>query len=101
LTYWLEYFSEGVKISITGVKERVLQLSIEKQREREKGQIALSEKQMKIIEFIQKNGKITSGDAAEMFKISRQAALKEISKLIKSGVLKPVGKGRGAHYVLS
>ena len=55
---------------------------------------------MKIIEFIQKNGKITSGDAAEMFKISRQAALKEISKLVKMGVLRPVGRGRGAHYVI-
>ena len=101
ITVWLEYFTEGVRISITKVKERVLQLSIENIRKTEKGQIALTERQMKIIEFIHDNGKITSGDAAEMFKISRQAALKEMSKLVDAGVLRPVGRGRGAHYVLA
>lgn len=35
-----------------------------------------------------------------MFKISRQAALKEMQKLEKLGVIKLKGKGKGAHYVL-
>jgi predicted HTH transcriptional regulator len=35
-----------------------------------------------------------------MFKISRQAALKEMSKLMNLGVVKLEGKGRGTHYVL-
>ncbi len=100
LTRWLEYFIEGVKVSILRVKEKVLQLSIEKGRQRKKGQIALTERQMKIIGFIQQHGKITAGDVANMFKITRQAALKELSKLIELGVIELRGKGRGAHYVL-
>lgn len=100
LTRWLEYFTEGVKISILGVKEKVLQLSIEKGRQKKKGQIALTERQMKIIEFIQRDGKITAGDVADMFKITRQAALKELSKLAELEVIVLKGKGRGAHYVL-
>ncbi|MCD6522066.1 Fic family protein [Candidatus Calescamantes bacterium] len=100
LTGWLEYFTEGVKISILRVKEKVLQLSIEKGRQRKKGQIALTDRQMEIIEFIQRNGKITAGDVADMFKITRQAALKELSKLVKLEVIALKGKGRGAHYVL-
>ncbi|RKZ19313.1 hypothetical protein DRQ18_07740, partial [bacterium] len=100
LTRWLEYFTEGVKVSILRVKEKVLQLSIEKGRQRKKGQIALTERQMKIIGFIQQHGKITAGDVANMFKITRQAALKELSKLIELGVIELRGKGRGAHYVL-
>jgi len=35
-----------------------------------------------------------------MFKVTRQAALKEMNKLGELGVVKLVGKGRGAHYVL-
>jgi len=35
-----------------------------------------------------------------MFKITRQAALKELSKLVKLEVIALKGKGRGAHYVL-
>ena len=100
LTGWLEYFTEGVKISMLRVKEKVLQLSIEKERQRKKGQIALTERQMKVIEFIQRNGKITAGDVVDMFKITRQAALKELSKLTELKVIALRGKGRGAHYVL-
>lgn len=56
---------------------------------------------MKIIEFIQAKGKINSGDVANMFNISRQAALKELMKLVNIKILKPVRKGRGAYYILT
>ncbi len=100
LTQWLEYFTDGVLISITEVKEKVLQLSLDKHKKDTKGQIQLTGRQMKIIEYIQTNRQITAGNAAEMFKITRQAALKEINKLVESGIIKLEGKGRGAHYVI-
>ena len=100
LTDWLEYFTEGVLISISKVKEKVLKLSLERQMKEEKGQIALTERQMKIIEYLQRNGRITTGDLAKMFNVTRQAALKELSKLVEMEVIKLEGKGRGAHYVL-
>ena len=95
-----EYFTEGVNVCLLRDKEKVLQFSIEGKKRKEKGQIALTERQMKIIEFIQRNGQITAGDVVSMFKITRQAALKELSKLVKMEVIKLKGKGRGAHYVL-
>ena len=98
LTQWLEYFTEGVKLSILKVKERVLQLSIEKGRIERKGQIALNERQMKIIEFIQSNGRITSADIQKMFKISRQAAYKEIRKLLQLEIVEQQGSGKGIFY---
>ncbi|HEC88187.1 MAG TPA: Fic family protein, partial [Thermoplasmata archaeon] len=66
LTNWLEYFTDGVLISISRVKERVLQLSIERKKKEKIGQIALTERQMKILEYIQRNGEITTGDIAKM-----------------------------------
>jgi len=98
LTAWLEYFVEGVNLSITAVKERVIRLSSERLRKTRKGQIALTEKQMRIIEFINRNGKITNKDIREMFKYSSQAAHKEILKLVKLDVINPVGKGRAFSY---
>jgi len=100
LTNWLEYFVEGVSISIEAVKERVARLSSERLRKAERGQIVLTERQMSIVEFLNQNGKITVGDIAKMFKISRQAALKEIGKLVKLEVVVLKGEKRGAHYVL-
>jgi len=100
LTNWLEYFTDGVLISISRVKEKVLRLSIERKKKEKMGQIALTERQMKILEYIQRNGEITTGDIAKMFKITRQGALKEITKLVDLEIVKLIGKGRGAHYII-
>ncbi len=101
ITHWLEYFVEGVKVSIATVKERVIRLSSERLRKTTKGQIALTERQMKIVEFINQNGRITNRDIREMFKISDRAALKEIRKLADLEVIKTEGKGRSLSYVLA
>jgi predicted HTH transcriptional regulator len=55
---------------------------------------------MKIIEHIQRNGRITTGEIADMFGITRQAALKEFSKLVKLEIIRLEGRGKGAYYVL-
>ena len=47
------------------------------------------------------NGRITTGDMAKMFGVTRQVALKELSKLVELEVIKLEGKGRGAHYILT
>lgn len=99
-TPWLEYFLEGVEISLSRVKERVLLLSSDEHRKSAGGQVALSGRQMKIVEFIHANGSVKSGDLVSMFRISRQAALKELSALVEKGVLKREGDRRGARYVL-
>ena len=100
LTRWLEYFIEGVAVSIDAVRERVARLSVERVKTKKKGQIALTERQMRIVEYINKNGRITVGDAATLFKISRQAALKEISKLIAHEIIRREGLARASYYVM-
>jgi Fic family protein len=100
LTNWLEYFAEGVNVSIETVKERVARLSSERLRKAKRGQIALTERQMRIVEFINRSGRITNRDIREMFKLSDEGALKEIKKLINLGVVKSQGKGRALHYIL-
>jgi len=100
ITKWLEYFVEGVKVSIAAVKESVVRLSSERLRKAKKGQIALTERQMKIVERIIRDKKIAIGDVAKEFEISRQAALKEINKLVGLKVVRLKGTGRGAYYEL-
>ncbi|MBI5359392.1 MAG: Fic family protein [Planctomycetes bacterium] len=101
LTEWLEYFIEGVMASIESVKQRILKLSGERLRKSKQGQIALTERQMRIVEFINQNNRITNRDVRTMFKISDRAALKEIRKLVDLTVIKPEGKGRSLCYVLA
>ncbi len=100
LTEWLEYFTDGVAVSLKTVKDKVIGLSKDIKYLKEKGQIALTERQMKIVEHIIEKGQITNRDLREMFNISPQAAHKEINKLVKLEVVKPIGKGRGLYYDL-
>ena len=79
-----------------GGRKVALRLSLEKHKKEPRGQIALTERQMKIIEHIQRNGQITTGESAKMFNISRQVALKELSRLVELEAIKPEGSGRGA-----
>ena len=99
-TLWLEYFTEGVEISLHRVKERVLLLSSDEHRKVAEGQVALSERQMKIIEHIHAHGSIKTPDLVTLFHISRQAALKELSQMVEKKLIQRRGIRRGAHYVL-
>ena len=101
MTKWLEYFVEGVKVSIAAVKESVVRLSSERLRKAKKGQIALTERQMKIVERINNYGYITNKTIREMFKLSDEGALKEIKKLLSLGVIRSEGRGRNIRYLLA
>ncbi|MGP8022405.1 MAG: Fic family protein, partial [Methanobacterium sp.] len=100
VTEWLEYFTDGVATSIKAVKEKVLGLSKDIKILKERGQIALNDRQMKIVEWIVNEGKITNRDIRNMFGISDNAALDEIRKLMNFDVIKREGEGRSVHYVL-
>ena len=82
ITQWLEYFTTGIAISVNEVKEAVLKLGSKKERSF-KTPITLSDKQMKILEFINAKGKVTNKDLQALFKISAQAVHKELAKLVE------------------
>ncbi len=80
LTNWLEYFPTGVLFSISKVKEEVLRFSSEKQKIDSRGQISLSDKERKIVRYLQENEKITNKNAQEMFKLLH----KQLAKFLKN-----------------
>lgn len=103
LTYWLEYFTEGLAIELTRIKERVQKLSVDiKMKENLGGhQIALNERQLKMMEYIQQTGFIQSQIFREMFPdYSDDTILRDLKDLIEKGVLKKEGATKSARYVL-
>jgi len=98
ITRWLEYFTDGILYSVTEAKDAVLKVG--SKRKSGQAQIALTPKQMKIVEFINVNVKVTNKDLQGLFKISAQAVHKELVKLVELKVIKPVGEGRALHYLL-
>ena len=100
LTGWLEYFIDGVAVSIEVVKKKVIGLRKDIKLLKDKGQIALTERQMKIVEKIIEKGTITNREVREAFGLSDEGVRKEITKLIKLDVIRRKSKGRSIYYIL-
>ncbi|MBI3385076.1 Fic family protein [Candidatus Gottesmanbacteria bacterium] len=103
LTYWLEYFTEGLAIELTRIKEKVQKLSVDLKIKEHLGggQVALNERQMKILEYVQQTGFIQSQIFREMFReYSDDTILRDLRDLMEKGVLKKEGSTKSARYVL-
>lgn len=104
LTNWIEYFTEGLAIELTRIKEKVKSLSTDLKMKKQLGgqQLALSERQIKMVEFIQENGFLQNKAFFELFPmISEDTVLREIKDLIKKGILHKEGSTKGVKYVLT
>ncbi len=103
VTAWLEYFSEGLAIELTRIKEKIKALSTDLKIKRSLGgqQLALTERQIKIVEFIQENGFLQNKSFFELFPmISEDTVLRELKDLIKKGIVRKEGSTKGVKYVL-
>lgn len=103
LTSWLEYFTEVVAIELTKIKERVRKLSVDsKLKVRIGHQIALSERQMRLIEYISDKGWGIMQDLRKVLPmVSEDTILRDLTYMLEQGVIKKEGSTKGAKYILS
>ena len=104
LTSWLEYFTLGAGIEFEKIKEKILKVSKDvKLKERFGGQqIYLTERQIKIIEYLQEIGFLQNQSFAAIFPdISEDSVLRDLQDLLKKGLIKKIGSTKGARYVLT
>lgn len=103
LSGWLEYFTQGLAIELTRIKEKIKSLSTDLKLKKSLGgqPLALSERQIKVVEFVQENGFLQNKSFFELFPmISEDTVLRELKDLIKKGILKKEGTTKGVRYVL-
>jgi predicted HTH transcriptional regulator len=64
-------------------------------------QISLSERQIGLIEYLENHETMTMNEAREMVPmVSDDTLLRDLTDLIKKGLIKKQGKTKGARYVL-
>ncbi|HSD98198.1 MAG TPA: Fic family protein [Patescibacteria group bacterium] len=104
LTRWLEYFTHGLSYELNRIKERVEHVSIDNRLKQRLGgkPMMLSDRQLKIIEYIQETGFLQNQAFKDLFPmISEDAVLLDLKTLVKSGLIKKSGVTKGAKYVMS
>lgn len=102
-TPWLEYFTGGLAIEFNRVKERVQRLSTDLHiKERIGGkQIYLTERQITLVEYIQKAGFLQNQTFPELFpKVSEDTILRDLKILVEGGIIVKRGKTKAARYVM-
>ncbi|HYD34916.1 MAG TPA: Fic family protein [Vitreimonas sp.] len=102
MTYWLEYFCYGLAIEIDKVKQQVLKLSKDLKLKQQLGeQVALSERQIILLEMLQNQGEITSQDAQTALpNVSVDTILRDLKDLITKRVIEKSGVTKGVKYRL-
>jgi len=103
LTNWLEYFTEGLAIELSKIKERVERISVDgKIKEKLGGKpILLTDRQLKIIEYIQETGYLQNQAFGRLFPmVSEDTILNELKVLLKNGIIKKQGVTKGSKYVM-
>ncbi len=104
MTGWLEYFTYGASVEFERVKDKILRLSKDARLKEKFGgqQIFLTERQAKIIEYIQEIGYVQNQAFASIFpNISEDSVLRDLKDLSEKGLIKKIGKTKAARYVLT
>lgn len=100
LTLWLEYFSKGFKEEIDNVKNKIMALSARTTGLDVNSQIYLGKDQMKILDFLDKVGRINVSDVLDILSCPKRTAQFHLQKLKKIGMIKQVGKGPASAYII-
>jgi Fic family protein len=103
LTYWLEYFCYGLAIEIDKVKSQVSRLSKDLKLKKQLGkQVALSERQIILLELFQQQEDVVSEDMKQVLpNVSVDTILRDVKDLISKGVIEKRGVTKGVSYRLA
>ncbi len=103
-TEWLEFFVESLAVELVKIKEKVERISVDARLKQKLGgaPVLLSERQLKIIEYLQATGYLQNNAFKQLFPfVSEDTVLNELKSLIESGIIKKVGKTKAAKYVMA
>lgn len=102
MSYWLEYFCYGLALEIEKIKSQVLKLSKDLKLKQQLGeQVALSERQILLLELLQNQGQITSQDAQAILpNVSIDTILRDLKDLITKKIISKHGVTKGVTYRL-
>ncbi len=104
LTHWLEYYTQGLAIELAKIKDKVERISVDGKLKQKLGgtPLLLTERQLKIIEYIQETGFLQNNAFRTLFPmVSEDTVLNELKGLLSAGLIKKQGKTKASKYILS
>ncbi len=103
-TDWLEYFILGIAIEFNRVKVLVQKLSLDLKLKNTFGgkQIALSDRQIRLVEYIERHGDLGMSEGRDLLPdVSDDTVLRDLRDLVEKKLLIKKGNTKGSKYYLA
>ena len=103
ITPWIEYFTEVMDVELGKIKEKVRKLSIDTKLKGKLGQqVALTERQMKLIEYLSENYSAGMYELKSVLPmVSEDTILRDVNYLMEKNIIEKEGKTKASRYVIS
>lgn len=100
-TQWLEYFSQGYAMQVATTQEKVKLLARDTKVAKATGRVRLTQRQEKIVEYLQDYGLIQNKDFPKLFpEKSEDSILRDLKVLIDLGIIQKAGSTKSSRYEL-
>lgn len=98
-TNWLEYFAAGFLVEARKVKRVITSLGFDKAKNTT--QAFLDPDEVKIMDLLVSNLKITSDDVVKLLNIAKRTSQLKLKSLVDKKLIKSEGKGPSTFYILT
>ncbi len=99
---FLEFFSEALAVELGKVKDRLLDVSLDRELRDRIGQVYLNKRQWDCLAYVRQNGSITITQYMELLKneVSLRSAKGDLTLMVEKRILLREGKGPSTRYCL-
>ncbi|KKS30963.1 hypothetical protein A2380_04010 [candidate division WWE3 bacterium RIFOXYB1_FULL_43_24] len=101
-THWLEYVTHGISVKTYNLVEKIKLLEKDTKVAKATGRVKVTERQERIIEYLQDYGLLQNKDFPTVFPdISEDTVLRDLKSLLDRGIIKKTGSTKSSRYELS
>ncbi len=99
---WTGYFCEGLSYEVSNVSEKVKLLVRDTKIAKATGRVRLSQRQERIVEYLQDYGILQNKDFTTVFpNVSEDSVLRDLKVLLDKGIVQKSGSTKSSRYELS
>ena len=101
-TEWLEYFTEGLSMETSNIKEKIKLLARDTKVAKATGRVKFTPRQERIVEYLQDYGILQNRDFPRVFPdVSEDSILRDLKVLIEKNVVQKNGSTKSSRYELA